>query len=69
MGHASGVYMISARNGSGLPNQSVYCDMDEDGGGWMLLYSYNRNVRSRNISRDADPCRKYRNNLCCVDSL
>jgi len=45
LGHTtSGIYTISAKAGSGLPDQQVYCDMEEDGGGWMLLYSYNRNV-------------------------
>jgi len=47
LGHTtSGVYTISPKNGSGLPDRRVYCDMEEDGGGWMLLYSYNRNVSS-----------------------
>eukprot|EP00241_Pyramimonas_parkeae_P000075 CAMPEP_0114250174 /NCGR_PEP_ID=MMETSP0058-20121206/14555_1 /TAXON_ID=36894 /ORGANISM="Pyramimonas parkeae, CCMP726" /LENGTH=1253 /DNA_ID=CAMNT_0001363809 /DNA_START=190 /DNA_END=3948 /DNA_ORIENTATION=- len=45
LGHVfSGVYTLRAKAGSGLPDRSVYCDMEEDGGGWMLLYSYNRNV-------------------------
>jgi len=47
LGHtASGIYSISAKAGSGLPDRSVYCDMEEDGGGWMLLYSYNQNIYS-----------------------
>eukprot|EP00241_Pyramimonas_parkeae_P014877 CAMPEP_0114293936 /NCGR_PEP_ID=MMETSP0059-20121206/9855_1 /TAXON_ID=36894 /ORGANISM="Pyramimonas parkeae, Strain CCMP726" /LENGTH=2130 /DNA_ID=CAMNT_0001415673 /DNA_START=164 /DNA_END=6556 /DNA_ORIENTATION=- len=51
LGYTSGVYTIGAKAGSGLPDRSVYCDMVEDGGAWMLLYSYNRNV-STNIALD-----------------
>lgn len=46
-GHTiSGAYTARAKAGSGLPDRRVHWDMEEDGGGWMLLLSYNFRVSS-----------------------